>query len=93
MITEWQFIIEVAENMMSVIPVIPSSARDSTRGLLGKYNDDPEDDLIPRNQGESLDISKVTTKQIYDEFCVSCKFYASSKYKEAHIETSESSCF
>lgn len=42
------------------------------RGLLGNYNDDPSDDLVPRNSLLSLSPNS-TVQEIHESFGMSCK--------------------
>ena len=44
-----------------------------TQGLLGNYNGDPSDDLIPQGSTVSLDTATATDRQIYYDFGETCK--------------------
>ena len=57
-----QFIIVLSESFMG-----------KTSGLLGNYNGEPSDDLMPRN-GTGIVPSNSSLEDIYNEFGITCKF-------------------
>lgn len=56
----------------------------STRGLLGKFNGDPSDDLLPRDETKPLP-SNSTTEDIHHNFGISCKIYCNTKFRSFYI--------
>ena len=63
----------VAQNgFLSLIKVsLPDGAKGITRGLMGNYNGNPDDDLIPRGESVSLPTTSSIEKIHYD-FGLSC---------------------
>ena len=55
-----------------LIVSLPSSYQNKTRGLMGNYNGDKSDDLIPRGATESLSLDS-TLQDIHAKFGVTCK--------------------
>ena len=69
--------IKVNENFgyISVFSInVPSSFKGLTYGLMGNYNGDTADDLIPRNSTEPLSHNS-STEIIHHEFGITCKPY------------------
>ena len=67
--------LEVAEEngIISVLIVsLPRSFTNKTQGLMGNYNGDRSDDLIPRRDNQSLPLSS-TLQEIHENFGVTCK--------------------
>ena len=67
--------VEVAEEngIISVLIVsLPRSFTNKTEGLMGNFNGDRSDDLIPREENQSLPINS-TLQQIHENFGVTCK--------------------
>ena len=66
----------VAQNgFLSLIKVsLPDGAKGMARGLMGNFNDNPDDDLIPRGTNVSLPTNSSIQKIHYD-FGLSCEFY------------------
>ena len=53
--------------------VLPPSFHENTKGLLGVYNGNPNDDLLPENSLSPLAISE-SQRRIHDLFGLSCKW-------------------
>ena len=67
--------LEVAEDngIVSVLLVsLPRSFTNKTQGLMGNYNGDMSDDLIPRRGNQSLPLNS-TLQQIHENFGVTCE--------------------
>ena len=66
----------VAQNgFLSLIKVsLPEGAKGMARGLVGNYNDNPDDDLIPKGESVSLPPNS-TIERIHYDFGLSCEFY------------------
>ncbi len=64
-----------AENgIISVMLItLPSSLNGMTRGLMGNFNGDANDDLIPRFGTESISVNS-TIENIHQMFGVTCKY-------------------
>ena len=56
--------------LTNVLVTLPESF--STRGLLGQFNGDPQDDLLPRNSSTPLPPNS-TNEDIYHDFVKTCK--------------------
>ena len=70
------YVIEVkgSSDILSTIKIVlPNSLRGLVQGLLGNYNGNSSDDLLPRNSTEHLSIN-TTLEDIHKEFGVSCKY-------------------
>ena len=52
---------------------VPSKYSGATQGLLGNYNGDDTDDLVPRNSTEAL-LSTSTLEDIHNLFGITCRF-------------------
>lgn len=65
--------VQEANGILSVIQIVlPETYRGSVEGLLGNYNGDPSDDLIPRSGGGSLP-TDVTSEELHNNFGITCK--------------------
>ena len=61
-------------DILSLIKVtLPEEERGRTRGLLGNYNGNSSDDLIPRGASEALPVGS-TLEEIHRQFGISCEF-------------------
>ena len=58
--------------LTNIIVTIPEHF--STRGLLGQFNGDPSDDLLPKNSTVALSTNS-TMEEIHHHFGLSCKDY------------------
>ena len=67
--------VQAENNFLSVIKVsLPSGLNGTTRGLLGNFNGNPSDDLIPRNKTAIDNLpSNSTLKDIHNIFGLSCE--------------------
>ena len=68
--------VEVREEngIISVLLVnLPDSLRGVTRGLMGNFNGNPSDDLIPKSGGEPLSVGS-SMQEIHQQFGVTCEF-------------------
>ena len=75
----------VAQNgFLSLIKVsLPDGARGMARGLMGNYNGNPNDDLIPKGESVSLPTNS-SIQKIHYEFGLSCEFLVSSLFVKVH---------
>ena len=66
----------VAQNgFLSLIKAsLPDGEKGMTRGLMGNFNDNPDDDLIPRGESVSLPTDS-TIERIHYDFGLSCEFF------------------
>ena len=65
--------VQEENGIISVLIVsLPSSYRAKTRGLMGNYNGDKSDDLIPRGRNESLPLN-ATLRDIHEQFGLTCE--------------------
>ena len=71
----------VAQNgFLSLIKAsLPDGEKGMTRGLMGNYNDNPDDDLIPRGESVSLPTNS-TIQKIHYDFGLSCELLVSNPY-------------
>ena len=71
----------VAQNgFLSLIKVsLPDGASGMARGLMGNYNGNPDDDLIPKGESVSLPTNS-TIERIHYDFGLSCELLESSLY-------------
>ena len=53
---------------------VPSSFRDTTRGLLGTFNGDASDDLIPKLSTDSIPTNS-SLQVIHNQFGITCKLF------------------
>jgi deleted-in-malignant-brain-tumors protein 1 len=58
--------------LTNILITLPEHYCNITRGLLGQYNGDPNDDLLPRNTTTPLP-SNATTEDIHHNFGITCK--------------------
>lgn len=65
-----------AENEVISVMIIslPSSLRNKVQGLLGNYNGDKSDDLVPRGQNESP-VTNMKLQEIHERFGKTCECY------------------
>ena len=56
-----------------VIVSMPTSYQGQTRGLMGNYNGEPADDLVPRSGGEPLPLNS-SLSTLHWNFGVTCRF-------------------
>ena len=65
--------VQEENGIISVLIVsLPSSYQNKTRGLMGNYNGDKSDDLIPRGATESLSLDS-TLQDIHENFGITCE--------------------
>ena len=57
--------------MLTISTVVPVIFKEKTYGLLGSFNDNPDDDFIPREETTPLP-ANITDRQIFD-FGKTCK--------------------
>ena len=61
-------------DILSLIKVtLPEEERGRTQGLLGNYNGNASDDLIPRSASEPLPVDS-SLEEIHTQFGISCEF-------------------
>ena len=68
--------VEVREEngtLSSVIVAVPSSFRGKTRGLMGTYNGNTSDDLVPRFGATPLTLN-ASIQEIHEHFGITCKY-------------------
>ena len=61
-----------ANGLLTIATLIPKTFEGKTSGLLGNFNGDPDDDLIPRGATTSL-ASNSTDREIFFNFGKTCK--------------------
>ena len=64
-------IVSLQANFLQLSIALPDSFKNKTSGLLGVFNDNPDDDFRDRN-GTILDL--FTERDIYEQFGLLCKF-------------------
>ena len=65
--------VQEENGIISVLIVsLPASYRNKTRGLMGNYNGDKSDDLIPNGRTESLPLN-ATLQDIHEQFGITCE--------------------
>ena len=76
----------VAQNgFLSLIKVsLPDGAKGMTRGPLGNFNDNPDDDLIPRGKTVPLPTTS-SIQKIHYEFGLSCELFVHTLFFENYI--------
>ena len=62
-----------------VIVSLPTSFQGTTRGLMGSFNGDTSDDLVPRNSTEPLSLNS-SLQLIHESFGVTCKLFSLHTY-------------
>ena len=62
-----------------VIVSLPTSFQGTTRGLMGSFNGDTSDDLVPRNSTEPLPLNS-SLQLIHESFGVTCKLFSLRTY-------------
>ena len=84
--------VEVREEngaLSSVIVAVPSSFRGKTRGLMGTYNGNTSDDLVPRFVATSLP-PNASIQEIHEQFGVACKYTSLSLLPKSQHKYSSS---
>ena len=66
--------VNLQQGQLDITVSSPQEFMNKTNGLLGVFNGDPSDDLLPFNQSQALD-SNSTEKLIFNNFGTSCKYY------------------
>lgn len=59
----------------TMIVSLPSNFQGQTRGLMGNYNGDTSDDLIPRSRGDPLPLN-ATLETLHWDFGITCEHVA-----------------
>ena len=66
--------IKVENGIISVMLVtVPKSLKGKTRGLMGTFNDDPTDDLIPKSEMKAIP-SNSSLQEIHNLFGTTCEY-------------------
>ena len=84
--------VEVREEngaLSSVVVAVPSSFRGKTRGLMGTYNGNTSDDLVPRFAATSLP-PNASIQAIHEQFGVTCKYTSLSLLPKSQHKYSSS---
>ena len=84
--------VEVREEngaLSSVVVAVPSSFRGKTRGLMGTYNGNTSDDLVPRFAATSLP-PNASIQEIHEQFGVTCKYTSLSLLPKSQHKYSSS---
>ena len=84
--------VEVREEngaLSSVVVAVPSSFRGKTRGLMGTYNGNTSDDLVPRFAATSLP-PNASIQEIHEQFGVACKYTSLSLLPKSQHKYSSS---
>ena len=63
--------VKVVAGALSIVFAAPRSFKNETKGLLGTWNGDPEDDFLTSNG--TIVPSNATSKDIHDTFGLSCE--------------------
>ena len=63
---------DVTSWISTIIVRLPDTLQDSTRGLMGSFNADTSDDLVPRSGGDPLALNS-SLEDIHWNFGVTCK--------------------
>lgn len=62
--------VSLQSGFLGIVVSLPESFKNTTSGLLGVFNDDPDDDFRDRS-GTVLDLT--TEREIYEQFGIVCK--------------------
>ena len=68
-----------------VIVSLPRSFQGTTRGLMGSFNGDTSDDLVPRNSTEPVPLNS-SLQTIHESFGVTCKLFFLHTYWNFQLE-------
>ena len=61
------------QDIISVLIVsLPNTFRGTTRGLLGSFNGDSSDDLVPKTGGDPISVDS-SLQEVHEQFGVTCK--------------------
>ena len=66
--------ITLANGMLGINALVPNTKKGKTRGLMGNFNGDPNDDYIPRDSNKPL-ARNSTEQQIFFDFGKTCKMF------------------
>ena len=67
-----------------VLVSLPERFKGHTRGLMGSFNDDETDDLLPQNNSTYLSINS-TIQEIHEKFGISCKIISTLNLQLVNI--------
>ncbi len=69
--------VKVENEIISVVLVsLPVSYKGTTQGLMGNYNGNTSDDLMPQGGGEAIPVDS-SLKDIHEQFGITCKYSTS----------------
>ena len=70
-----------AENEIITLMLVslPESLQNKTHGLLGRFNGDTSDDLIPRGGGNSL-VGNESLQVLHEDFGITCELTSGNNY-------------
>jgi len=71
-LVDWTLTIGVKAEQLDITVAAPVEFLNKTRGLMGRFNNDPADDLQPANGGQLLSANASSERDIFTIFGQSC---------------------
>ena len=65
-------VISAVQGVLNIVTIVPPSWKGSTKGLLGNYNGNKNDDFVPRGTDKSLP-GTITDRSIHFQFAQTCE--------------------
>ena len=64
-------VISAVQGVLNIVAIVPPSWKGSTKGLLGNYNGNKDDDFVPRGADKPLP-GTITDRSVHFQFAQTC---------------------
>ena len=72
--TGFTLAINMKAGQLDITVGVPSEFKSKIQGLIGVFNSDPSDDLLPADGGKTVNSRRLNERDIFYEFGETCKY-------------------